>query len=45
LHVFDDIGIRWYYWLDDWTRLNLNATTRGVARRDESMGYMISFAE
>ena len=41
LHVFDDIWIRWYYRLDDWTRLNLNATTRGVARRDETMGYSV----
>ncbi len=43
LHVFDDIGIRWYYWLDDGTRLNLNTTTRGVARRDESMGYSVRY--
>lgn len=41
LHVFDDIWIRAYYWLDDGTRLNLNTTTRGVARRDETMGYSV----
>lgn len=41
LHIFDDIGVRWYYWLDDWTRLNLNADTRGVARRDEDMWYSV----
>lgn len=45
LHVFDDIGIWSYYRLDDGNRIALNADTRGVARRDESMGYMISFAE
>ena len=41
LHVFDDIGVPWFYRLDDWTRLNLNADTRGVARRDESMWYSV----
>lgn len=41
LHVFDDIGVRWFYRLDDWTRLNLNADTRGVARRDEDMWYSV----
>lgn len=44
LHIFDDIWVRWYYRLDDWTRLNLNADTRGVARRDESMGYSVRVA-
>lgn len=41
LHVFDDIWVWAYYWLDDWTRLNLNTTTRSVARRDEMMGYSV----
>lgn len=40
-HVFDDIWTWAYYWLDDWTRLSLNATTRSVARRDETMGYSV----
>ena len=40
--VFDDIW-RWsYYWLADWNRLALNATTRNVAIRDASMWYMVS---
>lgn len=42
LHVFDDIWVWAYYWLDDWTRLALSPTTRNVVRRDETMGYMIS---
>lgn len=41
LHVFDDVWVRAYYRLDDGTRVNLNATTRGVARRDETMGYSV----
>ena len=41
LHVLDDIWVWAYYWLDDWTRLALNATTRSVARRDEMMGYSV----
>lgn len=41
LHVFDDVWMRAYYRLDDWTRLNLNTTTRGVARRDETMWYSV----
>ena len=42
LHVFDDIW-RWsYYWLADWNRLALNATTRNLAIRDTSMWYMVS---
>ena len=40
-HVFDDISTWAYYWLDDGSRVNLNATTRGVARRDETMGYSV----
>ncbi len=42
LHVFDDIWVWAYYWLDDGSRLALNLTTRSIARRDESMWYMIS---
>ncbi len=40
-HIFDDIWQRAYYRLDDGTRLNLNNDTRGVARRDETMWYMV----
>ncbi len=40
-HAFDDISTWGYYRLDDGNRVNLNATTRGVARRDESMGYSV----
>ena len=40
-HAFDDVSTWAYYWLDDGSRVNLNATTRGVARRDESMGYSV----
>ncbi len=42
LHVFDDIGQWAYYRLDDGTRVALWKNTWNVARRDESMGYMIS---
>ncbi len=45
LHVFDDIGIRSYYRLADGTRLALGPTTWNVARRDESMWYMISLGK
>lgn len=41
LHVFDDIGVWAYFWLDDGTRLSLSPTTRSVARRDEMMGYSV----
>lgn len=41
LHLFDDIWVWAYYWLDDGTRLHLNATTRSMARRDEMMWYSI----
>ncbi len=44
-HVFDDIGSWSYYRLEDGTRLALSPDTWNIARRDESMGYMISFAE
>ena len=40
-YVFDDISTWSYYWLDDGSRVNLNDTTRGVARRDETMGYSV----
>lgn len=44
-HVFDDIGTWSYYRLEDGTRVALSPATWNIARRDESMGYMISFAE
>jgi len=44
-HVFDDIGTWSYYRLEDGTRVALSPDTWNIARRDESMGYMISFAE
>jgi hypothetical protein len=40
-HIFDDIGLWAYYRLDDGTRLHLNTTTWGIARRDELMGYSV----
>lgn len=40
-HVFDDIGTWSYYWFDDATRVNMNPTTWGVARRDETMWYSV----
>ena len=42
LHVFDDIWTWSYYWLADGSRVAMSHTTWNVARRDESMGYMIS---
>lgn len=42
LNLFDDIWTRSYYRLADGSRLALSTTTRNVARRDETMWYMIS---
>lgn len=42
LHLFDDIWVWSYYRLADGNRIALNSTTWSIARRDESMGYMIS---
>jgi len=44
-HVFDDIGKWSYYRLEDGTRVALSPVTWNISRRDEGMGYMISFAE
>ena len=42
LHLFDDIWVWSYCRLADGNRIALNSTTWSIARRDESMGYMIS---
>jgi hypothetical protein len=44
LHVFDDIWVWSYYWLADGSRVALNMDTWSVAKRDETMWYMISLA-
>lgn len=41
-HVFDDIWEWSYYRLANGSRVALSHTTWNVARRDDSMGYMVS---